>query len=70
VLALLTELSRLEAEQPGGKVLVFSAWGRLLQLVREALTANGARAADAAHTHPYTYTCIRLYTCIHLYMFL
>jgi hypothetical protein len=53
VTALLVELAEMRREDEGAKAVVFSAWGRLLKLVGEALSANGLQHVSLAGAQPH-----------------
>ena len=46
------ELAEMRRADPTAKAIVFSAWGRLLKLVGEALGANGVGFASLAGSQP------------------
>ncbi len=52
VTALLTQLAEMRSADPTAKAVVFSAWGRLLKLVGDALASNGLRYVSLAGAQP------------------
>lgn len=50
--ALLTQLAEMRSADPTAKAVVFSAWGRLLKLVGDALASNGLQYVSLAGAQP------------------
>ena len=52
VTALLTQLAEMQETDPCAKAVVFSAWGRLLRLVGDALVSNGLQYVSLVGAQP------------------
>ena len=46
-------LKEIQATEPGAKALVFSVWPRVLEVIRDALKANGIAHVSLLHANDY-----------------